>query len=297
VSSRPAAAAAHHRGLELALVGVAAVWGFTFPVVKDAVEVIPPNQFLAVRFGIAAALMTLVFGRALRRFTLPQLLASAAAGIALFAGYAFQTIGLQHTTASNAGFITGLFVVFTPMLTALLLKRLPSRRALVGVGLATAGLVLLGFRPRGFRFGYGEALVLLCAVSFAVHIVILGRFARDMPAGPLTTVQMWVTAALSAWASLFVETPVDVASRDVWLAIVLTAVYASAIAFFIQTRAQQVVSPTRTALILVSEPAFAGLFGFVLLGETLTIAGWLGAGLILSGMVNAELAPVRAEEG
>ena len=286
-----------HRGLELALVGVAAVWGFTFPVVKDAVEVIPPFQFLAIRFGIAAALMTVVFGRDLRRFGLKPLVASAFAGVALFAGYAFQTVGLQRTQASNAGFITGLFVVFTPILTALVLRRLPSRGAVAGVALATIGLGLLSVTDSGFRFGSGEWLVLLCAVSFAVHIVILGRFAPDLPTGAMTTIQMWVTATLSAWFSLRIETPVAVAGRDVWLAIVLTAVYASAIAFFIQTRAQRYLSPTRTALILVSEPAFAGLFGFVLLGETLTVAGWSGAALILAGMLAAELAPRRAEEG
>jgi drug/metabolite transporter (DMT)-like permease len=286
-----------HRGLELALVGVAAVWGFTFPVVKDAVEVVPPFQFLAIRFGIAAALMTIVFGRDLRGFGLKPLLASAFAGVALFAGYAFQTVGLQHTQASNAGFITGLFVVFTPILTALVLRRLPARGAVIGVVLATTGLGLLSVTDSGFRFGSGEWLVLLCAVSFAVHIVILGRFAPDLPTGAMTTVQMWVTATLSAWMSLSVETPVAVAGRDVWLAIVLTAVYASAIAFFIQTRAQRYLSPTRTALILVSEPAFAGLFGFVLLGETLTVAGWSGAALILAGMLAAELAPTRVEEG
>lgn len=286
-----------HRGLELALVGVAAVWGFTFPVVKDAVEVIPPFQFLAVRFGIAAALMTVVFGRDLRGFGLMPLLASAAAGVALFAGYALQTVGLQHTQASNAGFITGLFVVFTPILTALVLRRLPARGAVAGVVLATIGVVLLSVTESGLRFGHGERLVLLCAVAFAVHIVILGRFAPDLPTGAMTTIQMWVTATLSAWVSLGIETPVAVAGRDVWLAIVLTAVYASAIAFFIQTRAQRYLSPTRTALILVSEPAFAGLFGFVLLGETLTVAGWSGAALILAGMLAAELAPTRAQEG
>jgi drug/metabolite transporter (DMT)-like permease len=286
-----------HRGLELALIGVALVWGATFPVVKDAVEIIPPFQFLAVRFGIAATLLTVVFWKRLRGFGLKQLAAGAGAGVALFAGYAFQTKGLQHTTASNAGFITGLFVVFTPILTALLLRRLPSRGATIGVVVATAGVALLSFTERGFRLGYGELLVLGCAVSFAVHIVILGRFAPDLPSGPLTTIQLWVTAAFSAWASLWIETPVDIHGGDVWLPILLTAIYASAIGFFVQTRAQAVVPPTRTALILVSEPAFAGLFGFLLLGELLTAIGWMGAALILSGMVIAELAPAKAGEG
>lgn len=286
-----------HRGLQLGLVGVAAVWGFTFPVVKDAVEIVPPFQFLAVRFGIAAAVMTPLFWRGLRRFSARQLAVGAGAGVALFAGYAFQTVGLQYTTASNAGFITGLFVVFTPLLTAVILRRLPAGAAVGGVALATVGLTLLSFTPAGFRFGFGDALVLLCALSFAAHIVILGRYSSELPSGPLTVVQLWTTAALSAWASLFVETPVDIQTRDVWLAILLTALYASAIGFFVQTRAQQVVSPTRTALILVSEPAFAGLFGYLLLGERLTLAGWAGAALILGGMVAAELAPARADEG
>ncbi|MCA1726524.1 MAG: DMT family transporter, partial [Actinobacteria bacterium] len=202
-----------------------------------------------------------------------------------------------YTTASNAGFITGLFVVFTPILTALVLRRAPSRGAVAGVLIATAGLFLLSDTGDGLRFGYGDLLVLGCALSFAIHITILGRYAPDLPAGPLTTVQLWVTATLAAWGSLVVETPTEVTTAEVWLPILLTAIYASAIGFFIQTRAQQSVSPTRTAVILVSEPAFAGLAGFMLLGERLTALGWGGAALILAGMLTAELTPSRAGEG
>jgi drug/metabolite transporter (DMT)-like permease len=289
-----------HRGLELALIGVAAIWGFTFPVVKDAVAIIPPFEFLAIRFAIAAAVLTLVFARQLRAFLAlgrRALLAGAGAGLALFAGYTFQTVGLQYTTASNAGFITGLFVVFTPILSAVILRRFPARGAIAGVVLATAGLFLLSDTGHGLRLGHGDLLMLGCAFSFAVHIVILGRFAPDLPTGPLVVIQLWVTATLSAWASLMVETPVAAAGSDVWLPILLTALYASAIGFFVQTAAQRVVSPTRTAVILVSEPAFAGLAGYLLLGERLTTLGWTGAALILAGMLTAELTPTRDAEG
>ena len=285
------------RGLELALIGVAAVWGYTFPVVKDAVEELPPFEFIAVRFTIAAAVLTVPFRRELARLRRPHLLAAAGAGVALFAGYAFQTVGLQRTQASNAGFITGLFVVFTPILTAVVLRRPPSRGSMLGVTLATAGLFLLSFGPGGFVFGSGEALVLGAAVSFAVHIVVLGRFSAEIPTGALTVVQLWVTATLASVSMLAVETPAPIVTGSAWFAIGVTALFASAAAFFIQTLAQRSVSPTRTALILVSEPAFAGLFGFLLLGERLTAIGWTGAALILAGMITAELAPQRAREG
>ena len=285
------------RGLEIALIGVAAVWGLTFPMVKDAVEALPPFEFLAIRFAIAGVLMTAVFGRQVRGLARKTLFAGALAGVALFAGYGFQTVGLQYTTASNAGFITGLFAVFTPILTAVLLRRIPTRAVIGGVGLATAGLALLSNTPAGFRFAYGERIVLLCAVSFAAHIVILGRYSPEVPAGAIAAVQMWVVATLSAWASLTFETPTPVSTTSVWVALLVTGIVASAVGFFVQTVAQRHVSPTRTGLILVSEPAFAGLFGFLLLGESLTALGWAGAALILGGMVMAELGPARPDEG
>jgi drug/metabolite transporter (DMT)-like permease len=281
------------RSVAAALVGVAAVWGFTFPVVKTAVERMPPMEFLALRFAIAGTALAVAWWPSVRGLGRSGVMAGVTAGVVLFAGYAFQTVGLQYTEATNAGFVTGLFVVFTPLLAAVVLRRAPGRGALLGVALATAGLFLLsateGFRPRA-----GDLIVLGAAASFAVHFVLLGRYSPAYPPTGLTAVQMVSAAAIALVASVASEDLVVPAGGYLWFAILVSALVSSALGFFVQTMAQRYLSPTRTALILVSEPAFAGLAGFLLLGEVLTGRGWTGAGLILAGMVVAELSPQRS---
>ena len=277
---------------ELAMVAVTAVWGSTFVLVRDAVAQIPPFAFIAHRF-VAAALR-----RAARRPRVaaagsPELAAGAVAGLALFAGYGFQTVGLQYTTASNAGFITGLSVVLTPLLAGLVLRQPPGRWPVAGALLAAVGLGLLSLQALEVR--RGDALVLGCAVAFATHILLLGRYAPRLSSYRLAIVQM-VTAGVAGlvWAGVAGDLVVP-GSADVWVALAITSVAASAAAFLIQTRAQREVSPTRTAIIFTMEPVFAGLFGFLLAGERLSARGWLGAGLIRAGMLIAEVGGRRPE--
>ena len=253
---------------ELAMLAVTAVWGSTFVLVRDAVAQVPPFTFIAYRF-LAAALLLAALRPRLAAGGQPGLVgAGAVAGLALFAGYGFQTVGLQYTTASNAGFITGLSVVLTPLLAA--------------VGLGLLSLQALEVRR-------GDALVLGCAVAFAAHILLLGRYAPRFSSYRLAVVQLGSAGLLAlAWAALAGDLVVP-GSAEVWVALLITSVAASAGAFLIQTRAQREVSPTRTAVILTMEPVFAGLFGFLLAGERLSGRGWLGAGLILAGMLVAEL--------
>ena len=287
---------AARRGLELALVGVAAIWGATFVTVKNAVEHVPVFEFLALRYALAGLVLTVAFRRQLVGLGRGGWRAGLLAGAFLFAGYTAQTIGLQYTRASNAGFVTGLFVVIAPILSTLLLRRPPSTGSIIGIVLATIGLALLSF-THGFHVRYGDAIVLLAAVSFACHIVVLGRYSPEYSPGALTVVQMWVAATAAGVLTLTVEHPVAPTNPDVVWGVIITGLFAGALGFFIQTLAQRYVSPTRTALILVSEPAFAGLFGIVLLDESLHLRGWLGAGLILAGMLVAELVPQRRAEG
>jgi drug/metabolite transporter (DMT)-like permease len=266
------------------------VWGVTFPVVKQAVEKLPPYTFNGVRFFLAA----LVLGA----FALPRLQRLGTVGwghglvlgVMLFAGYAFQTVGLQYTNASNAGFVTGMFVVFTPLLSAVLLRRPPGGAAIVGVLFATVGLALLSLGP-GFVPRSGDVIILGCAVAFAAHIVGLGAWSHRHDAVALTVVQLLASAVLHSGFALTLEvgrTPMTW-DASVVVALLVTAVLASAAAFWIQTAAQRVIPPTRTAVILTMEPVFAGLFGFLLLDERLTARGWLGCALILAGMLIAEL--------
>lgn len=273
-----------------ALVGVTAIWGVTFPVVKQAVEQLPPYTFNAVRFTLAAVV--------LGAFALPRLARLGAVGWRhgvllggmLFAGYAFQTVGLQHTNASNAGFVTGMFVVFTPLLSAVLLRRPPGGAAIAGVAAATVGLALLSLGP-GFVPRSGDVIILGCAVAFAAHIVGLGAWSNRHDALALTVAQMLASAVLhSAFAGVLEVGRLPMAwDGSVVVALVITAVLASAAAFWIQTAAQRVIPPTRAAVILTMEPVFAGLFGFLLLDERLPARGWVGCAFILAGMLIAEL--------
>jgi drug/metabolite transporter (DMT)-like permease len=182
---------------------------------------------------------------------------------------------------------SGLSVVLTPLFAGLLLRQPPGRWPVLGACLAAVGLGLLSLQRLEVR--QGDALVLGCAVAFATHILLLGRYAPRFSTYRLAVVQL-ATAGLAAlaWAGLAGDL-VAPASAQVWVALAITSVAASAGAFLVQTRAQREVSPTRTAVILTMEPVFAGLFGFLLAGERLSGRGWLGAGLILAGMLVAEL--------
>ena len=282
-------------GLELGLVGVAAIWGATFVTVKRAVEVVPVFQFLAMRYGLAALVLTAACWPQVRSLGRRGLLAGGLAGVALFAGYAFQTIGVQYTRASNAGFVTGLFVVIAPVLAVVVLRRRPAPSTMAAVALATVGLALLSLTD-GLEIRRGDAIVLLAAVSFSVHIVVLARYSPEHSPAGLTVVQMWVAGTLAALAMGLAEHPVAPTAPDAWQGVLITGLFASALGFFVQTLAQRYLSPTRTAIILTTEPVFAGIFGIWLLGETLGLRGWLGAALILAAMLVAELAPQRHRE-
>jgi drug/metabolite transporter (DMT)-like permease len=284
---------------EFLLVGVAAVWGWTFVLVKDAVAQYPTMPFLAIRFGIAslAILPFVLFGRKgwSGRFGI-HLRSGIVMGVFLSTGYVFQTVGLERTSASNAGFITGLFVVFVPLLQALVLRVRPRLFAWLGVALAVGGLVLLSGGAAQLNLA-GDGLVLLCAMAFAAHILATHRYAGHMDVVLLTAVQLVtvavVTALLSVGLSAFGVIPRLYLPRSVEViqALLITALLASAAAFFIQTYAQRHAPPTQTAIILTFEPVFAGLFGYLLAGDEWNSVRIVGAALILAAMLVSELGP------
>ncbi len=270
-----------------ALIGVAIVWGATFVLVKDAVERYPLYGFLGLRFAIAVAAFALLFPRSFLRFKPGTLQVGLLAGSLLTAGYVFQTWGLQGTTASKAAFITGMFVVITPLMQGVLLRLPPRGLTLLGVGLAVVGLWLLsGASVDGWTAG--DTRVLMCAFAYAAHMIVLGSLGTRHDVGALTITQLAVVAVACGAVSLAFEQPGLPVDRSVWFALVVTGVFASAAAFGIQTYAQRHISPTRTALVLVTEPAFGGLFGW-LAGDYFGIGGLAGSALILGGMVIAEL--------
>lgn len=270
----------------LSLIGVCVVWGGTFVMVKNAVAEYPLYGFLGWRFAIAVVAFLVLFPGTFRRFAPGTVRVGILAGMFLIAGYIFQTWGLQGTTASKAAFITGMFVVITPAMQAILLRRPPRAMTIAGVALAVIGLWLLSGASAG-GWSAGDTRVLLCAFAYSGHMIVLGGPGRRHDARALTLVQLAVTAAVCGAVSLAIERPYVWPSPDVWIALLVTGVLASAVAFAVQTYAQRILSPAKTALVLIMEPVFGGIFGWMA-GETLGVRGVAGSVLIFCGMVAAE---------
>lgn len=278
---------------EIALVGVAAVWGLTFPMVKEAVDGFPVTTFISYRFLAAfavVAVISLSSPGGLRRLDARGWAAGGVMGAFLTGGYVFQTFGLERTSASNAGFITGLFVVLTPLFGAVFLRHRAGPSAWLAAGVSAVGLFLLS-RTGGTGDTQGDLLVLGCACCFAFHILATGRAVAKHDVGALLAVQLAVCGISTFVVAAAVGDLAAPEGSSLWTALAVTAFLATAVAFYVQTYAQRRASPARTALILASEPAFAGFFAYLLLGETLTLLGWLGAALILGAIVAVELVP------
>jgi drug/metabolite transporter (DMT)-like permease len=274
-----------------ALVAVTAVWGLTFVQVKDAVELYPLFAFLAVRFAIASATLAVPAWGRVRGLGRDGWLAGSALGLLLAAGYALQTAGLERTTVSSTGFITGLYVVFTPLLALVLLGSRLGLAVWAGVALSAAGLALLSGVDSGHAAG--DALVLAASALYSLQIVLMERHAPRFDALAFTLAEMtaaFVGLAVVAVAAGQVEMP---RGATVWGALLVTGVFASALGFLVQTWAQRRTSATRTALAFALEPVWAAIFGFWLAGDRLGVAGWVGAALIMAGIAAAE--PAAAE--
>lgn len=282
----------------MALIAICAIWGATFTLVKDALEDASPLVFLTLRFGVATLALGIVFRwKGPIRLSWTLLRNGASLGLALFGGYLFQTVGLRFTTPARSAFLTALFIVFVPALLALQRRKLPGPRELAGIFLALAGLRLLA-SPISFEgASRGDALTLICALCYAGHILLLGRFSTAGDIRALTLLQIGVAFLLSASSFWWVEEPFLRASPRLWVAVVFTGVLATAVAFLVQTWAQQIVSPTRTAFIFALEPVFAWITSFLLIGERLPASGIIGAALILSGILLVEINPPGMPRG
>lgn len=286
--SKPAPAWRRQLVADLGLLLVTAIWGTTFVVVKEVLQTLPPFTFIALRFTLGTATLAAVFGGRLRSLTWPEARAGILVGVFLFAGFAFQTLGLQVTPASTAGFITGLSVVLVPVAAYFWLRQRPSTGAVVGVCAAAAGLGLLSIRD-DLSLAPGDVLVLLCAIAFALHIVAVGKFAPRMDALALTLVQLGFVGVVSWAVALTAERPAVVLTPPLVGTLLFVGVVATALVFCIQNVAQRFTSPTHTALIFTMEPVFAAFFAYVWLAEQLGGRAAVGAVLILAGMLAAEL--------
>jgi drug/metabolite transporter (DMT)-like permease len=275
----------------VALVGVTAVWGYTFLVVQDAVARMPVMDFLAWRFVAASVVMIILRPTCLRNVTRLELLRGLGLGTVLGLGYIAQTYGLRYTSAANSGFITGMFVVLTPVMSWILLRRKTNRNTWMVVALATVGLALLSLN--GWSVGIGDLLTLGCAVFFAIHIVGLGEWSSQYEPYAFSLIQIGAVAVIS----LIAATPGGIAlppDPGVWEVVAITGVLATAVAFFVQTWVQSLVSATRAAVVMTMEPVFAGLFAVVIGGNPLTLRTLGGAACILAAMFIINLKSSRS---
>ncbi|MGZ4300246.1 MAG: DMT family transporter [Gaiellaceae bacterium] len=276
----------------LALVLVTAVWGVTFVQVKDAVALYPLFAFLAVRFWIATLTLAGPGLPRVRSLGRPGFVGGAFLGLLLAAGYTLQTAGLERTTVSSTGFITGMYVVLTPLIALVLVRSRIGLSVWGGVALSTIGLAMLS----GIQAGSvtGDLLVLAAAAVYSLQIVLMERYAPRYDAVGFTFVEMLAAGvALGIVAAALGDLHLP-HGWTVWGALLVTGVFASALAFLVQTWAQRRTSATRTALAFTMEPVWAAFFGYTLAGDRLGLLGWGGCAVIMAGIVLAEPAAAGA---
>jgi len=280
--------------VDLSLIAVAMIWGATFVLVKQALAEISTLLFLTLRFAIAAIALAAIFHGSFRRGNVARgVRAGIIAGVMLFSGYVLQTFGLKYTTASKTGFITGLYIPLVPLFSSIIYRKIPKTSEIMGVLAAFTGMLLMSIQRSLFDISRGDLLVAGCAVAYAFHILVLGRFAGSADTGVLAVTQIATTAFLCANTFWWAE-PVHMhATSSVWIALAVTSLLATALAFSVQTWAQRYSSPTRTALIFSMEPVFAWATSYLVVGEVLSRRAAVGGVLILCGILLVELKPFR----
>ncbi|KAA0550167.1 DMT family transporter [Bacillus sp. BGMRC 2118] len=290
---------------DLILLFVAFIWGATFVLVQQAISFLEPFTFNAVRFLFAALLLIIwfcLFNRnQIKMMNKKLFLSGLFIASSLFLGYALQTMGLLYTTSSKAGFITGLSVVLVPMLGIYILKQRPRLLAVTGSLVAVAGLFLLTVGD-SFLVNKGDVLVLGCAIAFAMHIILTGKYTNDFPSMLLTITQITGVALFSSIGALLFEDwrvvfdKEVILQQDVLIALFVTAVLATAVAFFAQTKLQQYTTPTRVALIFAMEPVFAAITAYYWADERLGSYAIIGCLLIFLGMILSELPTLKKKK-
>lgn len=264
------------------------IWGSSYLFMKSGLASMQELNLIALRFGIAFVAAGVLFHRRLRNVDRGTLVAGGVLGTALFAAFVFITYGVQRTTASQAGFLISLAVIFVPILTTVLHRGLPDKRLSVSIVVAVAGLGLLTLQHE-MSLHLGDLLCILAALVYAVYIMIAGKYTPNHDPLTLGIVQLGVAALLGAVATFMFETPQLPDTPESWASILGLGVLCSGLGYILQTFAQRHASPTRTSLIFSLEPLFAAAFAFMFQGESLTLQGYCGAALMLAGVLITEI--------
>jgi drug/metabolite transporter (DMT)-like permease len=280
---------------DAALASMCLVWGATFVLVKSALADASTLLFLALRFSVAAVALAVIFG--LRRgwrtvLNRGPVLPGVVAGCCLFGGYFLQTEGLKYTTPGKSGFLTGLSIVFVPVLSALVLRRGPQLIEVAGVLLGCMGMALMTVSRDALHINFGDALTIGCALLYAVHILLLAHYSKRMSLERLTLLQIVTCAVLAGSTFPLFEEIHFRPSTVLWVAVLVTALLATALAFTLMTWAQRFTPPTRAALIFALEPVFALATSLVLGVEEVGARALAGAACILTGILVVELKPM-----
>ncbi|MEW9674192.1 DMT family transporter [Ammoniphilus sp. 3BR4] len=263
-------------------------WGSSYLFMKLGLVGIQEFNLIALRFGIAFILAGIVFHRRLLHADYKTIKYAFLLGSILFLVFSSITFGIKSTTASNAGFLVSLTVIFVPLLLAIFLRKMPEKRILFGVLLAFTGISFITLNHQ-LKISSGDFLCILGALFYAIHIIVTGKLIKDVDSIILGVVQLGFTGAWGLLFSIFFETPQLPSTADTWLSVLGLGILCSAIGFVVQTTAQKYTTPTHTGLLFSLEPVFAALFAFAFAGETLTIKGYLGAILVLLGVLTAEI--------
>ena len=264
---------------------VACIWGTTFVIVKNALADIGPFLFLGMRFLLAFVVLAALSYQNLIKIRRHTLSVGCLLGLFLFIGYVFQTLGLKFTSSSNAGFITGVSVVLVPIMYALLHRKRPSLVTTITVVLAAIGMYLLSIPAGSFTLSYGDFLVLIGAFGFALHILYVDRYSHQHNAMAVTGIQLLFVGLICMFIGCMTEPWPQRLTFNALSAIIVTAVFATALAFLLQNYLQKYSTPTRFAIVLTTEPVFAALAGYMWAGEHLSRQGFIGAALILLAML------------
>jgi drug/metabolite transporter (DMT)-like permease len=280
---------------ELALAFCTLLWGSTFVVVKNSLDDSSVFVFLALRFTLAGVCMAAFRPQVFRVLHREEIFAGVRLGFFMFCGYAFQTAGLRYTTASNSGFITGSSVVLVPLILALFWGKRVTLWVYVGTIAAAAGLYFLTVPTTGVaHLNRGDVLTFFAAMSYAVHIILVGDYAREHSAAALSVLQV-LACAVMAWLTALGANAIRWqpmrfhSTSQLWIGIAVCAVFATAVAFSLQLWAQQFTTPSHAAIIFTLEPVFVVIISYLVLGERLGLRSIAGAALVLAGILAAEL--------
>ena len=271
----------------LALLGVGFFWAAAFVLMKDAIQQQPYMDFLATRFTLAAIAMAILRPKVALKFRAGDLKYGALIGIVLAFGYITQTIGLDMTTAATSGFLTGLYVILTPLIAWLVMKQKVATKVVIGAGLAMIGLAIFSGAASDVEFQVGQLWLVVCAVFYAIHILMLGHFGQGRSSYRFAMIQI-AFAALVTWGFALLDGYQAPPNAEVWFAVLFTALLSTVLAFWIQTWAQTLLEPSRVALLITSEVLFTAIIAVAVGQEPVTFAMVVGGGLMFVAMLFVE---------